>query len=219
MNCCTRDINGLNTVFNARTVAHALKRYRKKGLEKRARLILRQLQTQGLEGRTVLEVGPGIGGLLLEALRAGAKSAVGLELSHASRAAAQDLAAEHGLAGRVEYRPEDIAAEGAAIPPADVVVLDRVVCCYPHMQPLVAQAAAHARQALALSFPRDTWLLRLLYPLARLLTALFAGDYRLYLHPGAQIAATLQGAGMHPSSQQDHGIWRILVYQRAPRQR
>ena len=129
-------------------------RYRKRGLDATARRMVGFLEQQGIEGATVLEIGGGVGEIGLELLRRGAERAVNLELSPAYDAEAARLAAEAGVQGRVERRLHDIAVDPDAIEPADIVVLHRVVCCYPDYERLLGAAAAHARRLLVFSHPR-----------------------------------------------------------------
>ena len=112
------------------------------------------LEQEGIAGATVLEIGGGVGEIHLELLRRGAERAVNLELSPAYDAEAARLASEAGVQDRVERRLHDIAVDPEAIAPADVVVLHRVVCCYPDYERLLGAAAAHARRALVFSHPR-----------------------------------------------------------------
>jgi magnesium-protoporphyrin O-methyltransferase len=62
---------------------------------------------------------------------------------------------ELGLEGRTSFRIVDILEEPDAIEPADIVVLNRVVCCSADGVDLAVAAAQLARQTLVLSFPRD----------------------------------------------------------------
>ena len=112
------------------------------------------LESFGLAGATVLEVGGGVGELHVELLKRGAERAVNLELSPAYDEEARRLLAESALEGRVERRLHDIAVEPDAVEPVDVVVLNRVVCCYPDYERLLGAAATHARRALVFSYPR-----------------------------------------------------------------
>jgi hypothetical protein len=112
------------------------------------------LEEAGIEGATVLEVGGGVGEIQIELLKRGAARSVNLELSPAYEREAERLLGEAGVAGRVERRLHDIAVDPDAVAPADVVVLHRVVCCYPDYERLLGAAAAHARRLLVFSYPR-----------------------------------------------------------------
>ena len=111
------------------------------------------LAEAGVDGATVLEIGGGVGEIEIELLERGAASATGLELSPAYDADAARLLAEKGLGRAVRRRLLDLAAEPDAVEPADVVVLHRVVCCYPDYARLLSAAAGDARRQLVFSHP------------------------------------------------------------------
>ncbi len=150
--CC--DPRGCDRFFGERFARRVARRYRKRGLGGTEREMVAFLESAGLEGASVLEVGGGVGELQIELLKRGAERAVNLELSPAYDEEARRLLAEAGLGERVERRLHDIAVDPDAVEPADVVVLNRVVCCYPDYERLLGAAAARARRALVFSFPR-----------------------------------------------------------------
>jgi hypothetical protein len=106
-------------------------RYRKRGLDKTARRMVDLLDERGVQGSTVLEIGGGVGEIQLELLRRGAASATNLELSPGYETEAAALMESAGFTGRVQRRLVDIADDPSAVEPADIVILHRVVCCYP----------------------------------------------------------------------------------------
>ncbi len=125
--CC--EPRGCDQFFGARFARRVAKRYRKRGLDRPARKIVEFLQSRGLDGATVLEVGGGVGEIQLELLKRGAERTVNLELSPGYEHEAARLAREAGVEGRVERGLRDIAVDSAGVDPADIVVLHRVVCC------------------------------------------------------------------------------------------
>ena len=104
-----------------------LEGYRKNGLGVRALVLVEFLQERGLEGKTVLDIGSGIGALHMELLLAGAESATGVDASPTNIAAARTLADEIGVADRVEERQGDFVELQDAIAEADIVTLDRAI--------------------------------------------------------------------------------------------
>lgn len=214
MDCCTHTVNGLDSVFNERYVRGDVQRYRKHGLDKRARRLADELIRQGIREATLLEIGCGIGGLLLGLLKAGAGRAVGLDLSSPSLTAARELAASEGLADRVEYLATDIAASGDSVSSADVVILDRVVCCYPDMPALLDASAAHARRLLALTYPRASWFMHVGRNLLNFFSWLWREEYRFYLHSPVDMEELLTRSGLRPVHQHQGFIWRTSVYRR-----
>jgi hypothetical protein len=147
MDCCAA--KGCDEFFNERFARWLARRYRRRGLDKTARRMVGFLEERGISGRTVLEIGGGIGEIQLELLRAGAERTVNLELSPNYESIARELLREAGFEDRVERRLVDIAEQPAEVAPADAVVMHRVVCCYPDMPKLVGAAADHARRHLA----------------------------------------------------------------------
>jgi magnesium-protoporphyrin O-methyltransferase len=121
------------------------------------------LRELGIEGATVLEVGGGVGEVEIELLKAGAARAQNLELSPAYEEQARTLAGRAGVQGRIDWRIYDLAQDPGAVESADLVVLHRVVCCYPDYERLLGAAADHARRALVFSYPPQNALSRAFY--------------------------------------------------------
>jgi 2-polyprenyl-3-methyl-5-hydroxy-6-metoxy-1,4-benzoquinol methylase len=194
VSCC--DPRGCDRFFGRRFARRVAGRYRKRGLDPTAQQMVGFLQQQGIEGATVLEIGGGVGEIGLELLRRGAERAVNLELSPAYDAEAVRLAAEAGVQGRVERRLHDIAVEPDAIEAADVVVLHRVVCCYPDYDRLLGAAAAHARRLLVFSHPRHNLVARLVIGAENLGFRLTRREFRVFAHPPAAMLAVLREHGL-----------------------
>src|SRR5690348_17025435 len=149
--CC--DARGCDRSFGPGFARRMAKRYRRRGLDKTAARMVAFAESHGVVDATVLEIGGGLGEIELELLKRGARSAVNLELSPAYDAEAAALFADAGLQDRAERRLIDIAVEPTAVEAADIVVLHRVVCCYPDYERLLGAAADRARRLLVFSHP------------------------------------------------------------------
>ena len=121
--------------------------------------LLNALDQAGLEGRTVLDVGCGTGDLALAALGRGARSAAGFDLGAGAIANARALAQERGLSERATFQVGD--GTQVALPRSDVVVLNRVVCCYPSADALLANTLGAAGNVFAFTAPVDRGLMGL----------------------------------------------------------
>jgi hypothetical protein len=194
--CC--DPRGCDRFFDRRFARRVAARYRKRGLDATARRMVGFLEREGIAAATVLEIGGGVGEIGLELLRGGAERAVNLELSLGYDAEAARLAVEMGVQARVERRLHDIAVDPEAIAPADIVVLHRVVCCYPDYERLLGAAAAHARRALVFSHPRRNALSRLIIGAENLGFRLMRREFRVFAHPPAAMLAVLREHGLDP---------------------
>ena len=217
MSCpgCLPNINDLDTTFDATHARQEAEHYLKKGLDKRTRKLIAYLLTHCHEPISVLDVGCGAGGAHLELLRQGvAERAIGVDVASAYLAEARANAAQLNLSDRVTYEQQDFAQAAASFAPADVVLMDRVICCYPHLAPLLGAAAQHTQQYLCLSFPHDEWWTRLPYRVFDFFQTLFRCKYRFYLHPQAQVVALAQTAGLQPVHTDRTPFWQIMVFVR-----
>jgi magnesium-protoporphyrin O-methyltransferase len=204
-NCC--DPRGCDRFFGGRFARRMASRYRKRGLDATARRMVGFLEQQGIAGATVLEIGGGVGEIHLELLRRGAERAVNLELSPAYDAEAARLAGEAGVQGRVERRLHDIAVDPEAIAPADIVVLHRVVCCYPDYERLLGAAASHAQRALVFSHPRRNLISRVIVGAENLGFRLSRREFRVFVHPPAAMLAVLGEHGLEPNFAERGFAW------------
>jgi SAM-dependent methyltransferase len=210
--CCTR---GYEKFFGARTARRDARRYRRKGLDRTAQLIVDELARRGIAGVTVLEIGGGIGANGLELLKLGAAGVTIVELSHGYDEEAAALARDARVEERIERRHGDFVEQEALVDPADVVVMHKVVCCYPDPEKLVGAAARHSRRLLALSFPRDVWWLRLAVRVGNVWFRLIGG-IETFLHEPARVVAIAEGAGLRAVLHERSGrVWRVAVFERA----
>ena len=214
--CCSP--KGYRWVFSERSARGEARRYRRKGLDGTSRRIVDFLKAQGVEGRTVLEVGGGIGAVQIELLKAGASRALSIELTPTYEDVAAGLLREAGLADRVERRVMDFAEAAAEVDGADIVVLNRVICCYPDMPKLAGAAAGHARRLLVMSYPRRTWWTRLGLGVSNGVLALMRREFHIFVHPPQEIAATVRRHGLEPVLEQTGVLWTVAALGRASSQ-
>ena len=210
--CCNP--RGCDDFFTPRMAERAAERYRKSGVDKTAKRMLAFLEERGIEGATVLEVGGGIGDVQVELLKLGAASTLNLELSPAYDAEAARLAREAGVEARAERRIHDLAADPEGIEPADVVVLHRVVCCYPDYERLLGAAADHSRRLLVFSYPPRNVLSRLLLGSQNLLFRLRRKEFRTFAHPPARMLALLEDRGLVRTYDHRPVVWQITGFER-----
>jgi 16S rRNA G966 N2-methylase RsmD len=207
--CCTP--RGYRQLFSEKSAHAAATTYRKKGLDRVSKRIVQLLLAEGVEGKTVLEVGGGVGAIQLELLRAGAARATSIELTPTYEAAAASLLEEMGMAERVERRVIDFVEAGEDVPRADIVVLNRVVCCYPDMPRLVGTAAGHARHTLVLSFPRQRWWTRTVLAMGNIGLRIARREFHVFLHPPSGIRETAEKQGLKLSSDRAGLFWEVMA--------
>lgn len=208
--CCDRP----EDVFGPRFARRQARRYRRKGLSDTAQRMVDFLAERGVEDATVLEIGGGVGEIQLELLRRGARRTTNLELVDAYDPAAGRLIAEAGVADRVERRLVDIATAPDEVEPADVVVLHRVVCCYPDYERLLGAAAEHARRLLVFSYPDRKPLLRAAVAVENALLRLVGRRFRAFAHPPAAMLDVLARHGFRPVYEHHTAVWQVAGLER-----
>ena len=210
--CCNRP--GYQTVFSDRFARRVARAYRKRGLSRTQLRMVSFLSERGLRDASVLEIGGGVGELQLELLYRGARAVTNLEISTGYEAEAAALLEQSGMADRVTRRLLDIAASPDEVEPADVVVLHRVVCCYPDYQRLLSAAAGHARRLLVFSHPPRNLFTRTVIKFENLLHRLRSNDFRAFVHPPAAMITAAQDQGLSLSYRHRGVSWQVVGLER-----
>lgn len=236
MTCC--QCEGIEREFDARFARKELKRYRKKGLRKTSRLLVEAIRKElggasrpdggageadagtergaagGEPGGSLLDIGGGVGGLQHALLEAGLDRAASVDAAPAFVEAAREEAQRRGLDDRIEFISGDFLDVAERVPPADVVTLDRVICCYHDMPALVGASAARAQMLYGVVYPRDEWWTRLGGQATNLFMRIRRSPMRAFVHPTEQVDAILRRQGFRMLSRETTPIWQVVVYGR-----
>ena len=199
-------------VFSSRVAAWSLRHWRRRG---HGALERRLLQEAGEpENLRILEIGGGLGTLQAELLRRGAREGEVIELTAAWAPYARELAEELGVADRSNFRVHDVLAEPTGTAPADVVILNRVICCSAEGVALVRRAAELTERTLLLSYPRPSPWIRAGARLQRLLFRLSGRQFRFFVHPRPEMEAAAAAAGLTRTGGRAGLLWEYANYTR-----
>lgn len=204
-----------NDQFGKATAKADLKTYRRKGPAKHTRLILEAVRSLGLTDASLLDVGGGIGAIYHELMQDAVTRATHVDASSAYLAAAKEEAQQRGNTDRVEFVHADFTDVADSLAPADVVTLDRVVCCYPDFRSLLTAAAGRSQRALAMAYPRDNRLSRFVVRVGDWFLKLSRNPFRVFVHPVSEMDALLNAEGLHRVSLRRLFVWEVALYQRA----
>jgi len=213
LNCCAHR-SGLEREFDAATARRDLKRYRRRGPARATQLLLDAIRARGVFGATLLDIGGGIGTIHHELIAAGASDATHVDASPAYLDAARGEAERRGHAGRVRFIHADFVESAANIDAADVVTLDRVICCYPDMDGLVGRSAERAARLYGVVFPRAAWWLRPAFPLANGWFRLRRCPFRIFRHPPRDVDEVATSRGLRRIFTADTVLWHVWLYER-----
>jgi 2-polyprenyl-3-methyl-5-hydroxy-6-metoxy-1,4-benzoquinol methylase len=206
--CCDND--DYQSVFSGRFARRQSRRYQRRGLSPAAQRIVSFAAGQGITGATVLEIGGGVGQLQVELLRRGASHVTNLEISANYEDEAARLLQQAGMTDRVTRRFLDIAQAPDEVEPADVVVLHRVVCCYPDYVRLLTAAASHARKTLAYSHPAANVVNRVQFGAENAYRRLTRNDFRAFIHPPPGMVRAAESDGLAVAFRRHSWDWDVV---------
>jgi magnesium-protoporphyrin O-methyltransferase len=213
MVCCTAYCAAA-AQFNHKVAERDLRRYRRRGADATTRLLLAELRRWPLEGRRLLDIGGGIGVISRELADTGIASATIVEASPAYLEVARREAGSQYGTRPTQFILGDFAVIADTLPHADVVTLDRVVCCYPDAEALLQKAAGRARQLLAFTYPRDHWYVRTLIMLENLWMRITGKEFRAFVHTPDRMGAALESAGLVRDTHRETLVWTLDLYRR-----
>jgi magnesium-protoporphyrin O-methyltransferase len=211
MNCCTT--NGTGKFFSKYARQYE-KYFRKKGLRPEQKHLAEGIRARGLAQASLLEIGCGVGSLHLSLLQEGASRVTGFDISERMIAGAQKLAAEMGLQERTSYQQGDFVALHETAPSAEITILDKVICCYENARELIATSAAKSRRVYAVSYPRESAVVRLFFQAGIFFCKLFRSSFRPYYHSPQEIVRLIAAAGFELAYERSTLIWAVQVFQR-----
>lgn len=216
MSCCASSFSSATErQFNQRMAARDLAHYRRKGPAITTRLLRDGLRAAGPLTGTLLDIGSGVGALTFELLEIGVQRAVAVDASEAYIAAARDEANRRGRGDAVDWRHADFVSRASEFQPADVVTLDRVVCCYPVHEPLLGAALRRTERWFALSYPKDQWHVRAVSALENAGRCVARNPFRTFVHSPSAMERLIRDGGFRLVSRRGTAVWCADVYVKA----
>ncbi|HZW02970.1 MAG TPA: methyltransferase domain-containing protein [Anaerolineaceae bacterium] len=205
---------GIEETFSRKAVTKELARYRQKGPELTTRMLVEALKAAGIRGATLLDIGGGVGAIQHELLAAGAVQATDVDASWAYLEAAEEEARRRHLAGRIQFAHGNFVDLAPQIPPAEVVTLDRVICCFDDMERLVDLSAARAEKLYGLVYPRDAWWAKFFVAVLNLIQRIQGSPFRSFVHPTQAVEGLVQRRGLKRRYYRRTLVWQVAVYSR-----
>lgn len=216
MGCCghCRDAGNL---FGEQKAQRDLRSYRKNGPNKSTNLLLETIRSSGIaiDNSSLLDVGSGIGGIQLELFKEGLDHAANVEASSAYLQASQKEAERQGRSDQTSYYLGDAVELAAELAEADIVTLDRVICCYPDAEKLIEATASKATQLYGVVYPRDRWITRVGLWLSNFWFWLRRSEFRTYLSPSGYIDDLIKKQGFARHEHKQTFLWHVALYIRS----
>lgn len=216
MTCTNKWCCAFENAFDAGCAEGDLKGYFKNGPAKSTSALLRAIQSlTDVRDATVLDIGGGVGAVQLELLKAGARSTFDVDGSPAYIAVAKREAERQGYANRTGYLHGDFTQVADEVEIADIVTLDRVICCYPDMRSLVDAAARKTQRVLGLVWPREAWWTHAGVAVFNCFERFSKYPLIQTLHAQQDVDAVTGTHGLAMKHAQNAGFWQVRVYARS----
>ena len=210
--CCSGVAAAAERQFSEKRATKDLAQYRTKGPGATARLLLAGIAKAGQPNGRLLDIGSGVGVLTFELLDRGLTEAIGVDLSSAYIAAASEEVARRGRADSMRFVHGDFVSIAGQLLAADIVTLDRVICCYPEYERLLAESVRHADRHFALSYPRDVWYVRTWVGVENMARQLRRNPFRTFVHSASAMEHVIRRAGFALVSRSCTRAWCADVY-------
>jgi 2-polyprenyl-3-methyl-5-hydroxy-6-metoxy-1,4-benzoquinol methylase len=210
--CCAEDLARIG--YDGRDAERDLAAWRRRGPRTTTQELIDVIRNQGVEGASLLDIGAGVGMLHVSLLEAGAATAVDVDASPEYLTIARAEAERRGIADRVDYRYGDVVELAADLPPADIVTLDSVICCYPYLPALLGAAVRPGPLMVGLTYPRDVWWMRAFMRLFNAAHALRRSPARYFIHRHPQVERLMAEAGYVNAHEGGTRAWRVVLYRR-----
>ena len=212
MGCC--QCQGIENMFDKKAANRQLKRYLKKGPSKTTSMLLDAINRKGVQGLNFLDIGGGIGAIQYDLIKAGASNGTSIEASSAFFDIVKEEALQNGLAERVNFKYGDFTATASDVDSADIVTLDKVICCYDDMSELVGLSSKLARKIYAVIYPRDVWWTKLALLMVNFYPRIKGSSFRVFIHPTKKVEEIIFGNGLKRNYYATTLFWQVAIFTR-----
>ena len=215
MNCCAECSTAYNHTFNAKMAARDLKRYKKRGPSESTKKLLNVIFNRpgkGSNSKSLIDIGGGIGAIGLESVANGIESITSIDVSSEYLSAAEKEVVEQGLQNRFTFYTGDVVQLATNIDPADIVTLDKSICCYQDYASLVETSVSMARNIVGIVIPREVWWVIWINAIGNLFRKLKGDTFRTFVHPVTKIRSIITNHGFTELATQRSREWEILVF-------
>ena len=212
MSCC--EAPAWANQFNRRRAARELRDYQRRGPIPTTRALIGALVRMGVGQSSLLDIGGGVGAIQIELLAAGARAATSVDAASNYQDIARAEAERRGVTDRITYRLGDFVELAPEVSAADIVTLDRVVCCYAHMEPLLRLSAQRCRRLYGLVYPRDRWLAHVVVGVENFFRRLLRNPFRSFIHSIKAMDELICALGFTLRHTVRTFAWEVVVYER-----
>jgi len=210
MGCC--QCQGIENMFDKKAAKRALKRYLKKGPSKTTGMLLKALHKTEVKGLDFLDIGGGIGAIQYDLIKAGASNGTSIEASPAYIDLVKEEIHKNNLAEIIDFKHGDFTAIASDVDSADIVTLDKVICCYDDMSELVRLSSTLSQKIYAIIYPRDVWWTKLALPFINFYPIIKRSPFRVFIHPTKKVEDIIFRNGLKRDYYDTTLFWQVAIF-------
>ena len=210
MGCC--QCQGIENMFDKKAAKRQLKRYLKKGPSKTTGMLLKAIHKTEVKGLEFLDIGGGIGAIQYDLIKAGASSGTSIEASPAYIDLVKEEIHKNNLAELIDFKHGDFTAIASDVNSADIVTLDKVICCYDDMSELVRLSSKLSRKIYAIIYPRDVWWTKLALPFINFYPIIKGSPFRVFIHPAKKVEEIIFRNGLKRDYYDTTLFWQVAIF-------
>lgn len=205
--CCGADL-----FFDKKTADKEYRKYLKKGPSRITAKMISQLEDQDIGGKSMIDIGGGIGALQWWFLENGGNNTVGIDASSGYLKQAEDHAKNKGLESNTKFLLGDCVEVYPQIEKAHYITLDKVVCCYPNYKEILEATCEKATEAISLSYPMDGIISQAIRKMGDILMSFRDNSFRPFIHSVKDIRNLLEQKGFHRVIHTLAFPWHVETY-------
>jgi len=210
MGCC--QCQGIENMFDKKAAKRALKRYLKKGPSKTTKMLLKAIHKTEVKGLDFLDIGGGIGAIQYDLIKAGASKGTSIEASPAYIDLVKEEIQKNNLDEIIDFKHGDFTAIASDVDSADIVTLDKVICCYDDMSELVRLSSRLSRKIYAVIYPRDVWWTKLALPFINFYPIIKGSPFRVFIHSTKKVEEIIIRNGLKRDYYATTLFWQVAIF-------
>lgn len=200
--------------FGMKKAQKEMEHYFRKGPKKSTRWLLEPMLERVQQDDSVLDIGGGVGALLMELQKQGIGMSYYVDISENYSAVFQHEVSNQSLSNSIHIHTGDFTEKHHLIPQTDIVALDKVLCCYQDFKHLLSLSLQKARRVIAYTVPDDVWWVRYIHQIETTLKRRFTKHLITYIHPVDKMESLVIAEGFRKVFQKKHTGWLTVVFNR-----
>lgn len=213
--CCNQRFTAYEKTFSSKVAAKDLKRFKKKGPDRSTRKLIESillLESSNLKDKSLLDIGSGIGALGFGLIGNGLAAITCVDVATEYLRLAEQESVSRGFRDRFTFIAGDIVDQSDNLEAADIVTLDKAICCYEEFKSLISTSVSKSRDIYGIVIPRETWWVKTINGIGNVFRKLTCDKFRTFIHPIDEIKEVITNHGFKEVSTEKAREWLILVF-------